>query len=86
MLKMEIKSGKCHVEGDYLLHGSVIQGTVNVDHQGFRTHLEIESDEDENKIAHLINCAKGGCFAEKLIVQPVPLEGKVTVNGKELEI
>ena len=86
MLKMEIKNGKCHVEGDYLLHGSVIQGTVNVEHQGFRTHLEIESDEPEEKIAHLIKCAKGGCFAEKLIVQPVSLEGKVTVNGKELEI
>ena len=86
MLKMTIKSGRCRVEGDYLLHGSVIKGTVGVHHKGFKTHLEIESDEPREKIAHLIRCAKGGCYAEQLIVQPVPLESTVVVNGEPMSL
>lgn len=86
MMKLTIKSGRCHVEGDYLLHGSVLKGTVGVRHQGFRTHLEVESDEPREKLAHLIRCAKGGCYAEQLIVQPVSLESTVVVNGEPLHL
>jgi hypothetical protein len=83
---MTIKKASCHVEGDYLLSGSVLKGTVNVKHRGFRTHLEVESDEPRERLAHLIRCAKNGCFAEQLIVQPVPLQSTVVVNGEPLAL
>ncbi len=86
MMKLTIKKASCHVEGDYVLSGSVLKGTVQVEHKGFRTHLEVESDEPREKLAHLIRCAKNGCFAEQLIVQPVPLESTITVNGEPLHL
>ena len=86
MMKLAIRKASCHVEGDYLLSGSVLKGTVNVKHRGFRTHLEVDSDEPREKLAHLIRCAKQGCFAEQLIVQPVPLASTVVVNGEPLAL
>jgi hypothetical protein len=86
MMKLTIKKASCHVEGDYVLSGSVLKGTVQVAHKGFRTHLEVESEEPREKLAHLIRCAKNGCFAEQLIVQPVPLESTITVNGEPLHL
>ncbi len=86
MMKLTIKKANCHVEGDYLLTGSVLKGTVQVIHKGFRTHLEVESAEPREKLAHLIRCAKNGCFAEQLIVQPVPLESTIAVNGEPLHL
>ena len=86
MMKLTIRKASCHVEGDYLLSGSVLKGTVSVRHKGFRTHLEVESDEPRDKLAHLIRCAKNGCFAEQLIVQPVPLQSTVVVNGEPLPL
>jgi hypothetical protein len=34
----------------------------------------------------IIRNAKNGCFAEGLIVQPVPLNSTVEVNGKPFQI
>jgi len=84
MMKLMIHRACCHVEGDYVLSGSVLKGTVRVQHKGFRTHLEVESGEPREKLAHLIRCAKNGCFAEQLIVQPVPLRSTIAVNGEPL--
>ena len=86
MMKLTIKKAACHVEGDYLLTGSVLKGTVQVIHKGFRTHLDVESDAPREKLAHLIRCAQNGCFAEQLIIQPVPFESTIAVNGEPLHL
>ena len=86
MMKMKIDKAGCHVELDYLLTGSVLKGTVRTTWNGVRTDLNIEADESLEKIVALVRNAKGGCFAENLVVQQVPLHSSITFEGQTIDI
>ena len=82
MMKIEVRKASVKVRFRKLLGGSVLKGTVFCRWDGVDTHLSIESDAPPDKLAHLIRNAKAGCFAEGLIVQQVPLNSTIEVNGK----
>ena len=82
MMKLKIRKSKCHVAFDYVLSGSVLQGTVKTTWQSVTTALDIDSDEPMEKIIALVCNAKGGCFAENLVVQQVPLISSVTLRDE----
>lgn len=86
MMKLKIRKSKCTVEFDYLLAGSVLKGTVNTTWKSVTTKLDIDSDEPSEKIAALVRNAKGGCFAENLVVQQVALLSSVTLRGQPVEL
>ncbi len=86
MMKMKVDRATCRVTFDYVLRGSVLKGTVNTTWEGVRTDLEVESPEPAEKIAQLIKNAKGGCFAENMITQAVPLTSSVKLNGEAITI
>ena len=86
MMKLKVKNARCHVEFDFQVSGSVLKGTVKGSWQEISTYLTVESDEPEDKLAHLIKNAKAGCFAEGLITQSVPLHSHIEVNGKRFHI
>ena len=86
MMKMKVTKASCKVRFRKFLGGSVLKGTVYNRWDGVDTHLSIDSDEPAEKLAHLIRNAKNGCFAEGLIVQSVPLNSTVEVNGKPFSI
>jgi hypothetical protein len=86
MMKMKLNGANCRVVFRKHLGGSVLKGTVFNRWEGVSTYLKVESDEPADKLAHLIKNAKGGCFAEGLITQQVPLESHVEVNGKRFHI
>lgn len=86
MMKMKVERASCQVVFDYVLRGSVLRGTVNTTWEGVETNLEVVSDEPPEKIAQLIKNAKGGCFAENMITQAVPLTSNVKLNGEPLSI
>jgi hypothetical protein len=86
MMKLEVGNASCKVRFRKFLGGSVLKGTVFNRWDSVDTHLSIESDAPAEKLAHLIRNAKNGCFAEGLIVQPVPLNSTVEVNGKPFHI
>ena len=86
MMKMKVSGAKCRVVFRKHLGGSVLQGTVFNRWEGVTTYLKVESDETEDKLAHLIKNAKAGCFAEGLITQQVPLHSHIEVNGKPFHI
>ncbi len=86
MMKMKVTKASCKVRFRKFLGGSVLKGTVYNRWDGVDTHLAIETDAPAEKLAHLIRNAKGGCFAEGLITQPVPLNSTVEVNGKPFHI
>ena len=81
---MKLKVGKASVKVRFrkFLGGSVIKGTVYNRWDGVDTHLSLESDAPPDKLAHLIQNAKAGCFAEGLIEQKVPLNSTIEVNGQ----
>lgn len=86
MMKLKVTKASCKVRFRKFLGGSVLKGTVYNRWDGVDTHLSIESDAPPEKLAHLVRNAKGGCFAEGLITQQVPLNSKVDVNGKPFHI
>lgn len=81
MMKLKIKKAQCNVKLDYVLSGSVLKGTVKTTWRSVTTALEIDSEEPMDKIVALVRNAKGGCFAENLVVQQVPLHSSVTLRG-----
>ena len=85
MMKLKIRKSGCHVEFDYVLSGSVLQGTVKTTWKSVTTNLAIDSDESMDRIVALVRNAKGGCFAENLVVQQVPLHSSVTLRGETVE-
>ena len=86
MMKMKVSNPKCRVVFHKHLGGSVLKGTVFNRWESVSTYLRVESDETEDKLAHLIKNAKAGCFAEGLITQQVPLHSHIEVNGKPFHI
>jgi hypothetical protein len=86
MMKITVTKASCKVRFRKFLGGSVLKGTVYNRWDGVDTHLSIESDAPADRLAHLIRNAKNGCFAEGLIVQSVPLNSTVEVNGKPFNI
>jgi hypothetical protein len=86
MMKMKVNGANCRVVFRKHLGGSVLKGTVFNRWEGVTTELKFQSDEPEDRLAHLVRNAKAGCFAEGLITQQVPLTSRVEVNGKPLHI
>jgi len=86
MMKLTVTKASVKVRFRKLLGGSVLKGTVFCRWDGVDTHLAIASDAPPDRLAHLIRNAKNGCFAEGLIVQSVPLNSTIEVNGKPFTI
>ena len=86
MMKITVKKASAKVRFRKFLGGSVLKGTVYNRWDGVDTHLAIESDAPPEKLEHLIRNAKNGCFAEGLIIQSVPLNSTVEVNGNPFHI
>ncbi len=86
MMKMKVSEASCRVVFRKHLGGSVLKGTVFNRWESVDTFLKLNSDEPAEKLAHLIKNAKAGCFAEGLIVQPVPLHSHIEVNGQPFHI
>jgi hypothetical protein len=86
MMKLKVDKASVKVRFRKFLGGSVLKGTVYNRWDGVDTHLSLESAAPTDRLAHLIRNAKNGCFAEGLIVQPVPLNSTVEVNGKPFHI
>jgi len=86
MTKTKITKAKVRVAIHWYLTGSVIKGTVDSGCKEVQTHLEVESADDPDKVRHVIRCAKQGCFAEQMVVKPVPLVSTIRINGEALEL
>ena len=81
MTKTKISKARVRVVIHWYLKGSVIAGTVDSGCNGVETHLEVDSDDEPAKVGHVVRCAKKGCFAEQMVVRPVPLTSTVKING-----
>lgn len=86
MTKTRIEKARVRVIIQWYLKGSVLKGTVESGCTEVQTHLEVESGADPQKIRHVVKCAKQGCFAEQMVVKPVPLTSTMTINGEPFEL
>ena len=86
MTKTRITKAKVRVLIHWYLTGSVIKGTVDSGCKEVETHLEVDSDDEPDKIRNVVRLAKKGCFAEQLVVRPVPLTGSIRINGEPFSL
>ena len=86
MKEIGIKSAKVHVEMDYYLKGSVMDGTVENGITEVRSYFDVESDDDAENLVEVIQLAKKGCFAESLVKTAVPLKSICNLNGSKINI
>jgi hypothetical protein len=86
MLKAELRSIRVRVRASWQSQGSVFAGTIESACQGVKVELDVESDESPSLVAALIQNARGGCYAEAALTQPVSVEARASLNGQELEI
>ena len=82
MTKTRIAKARVRVVIHWYLQGSVIKGTVDSGCKEVQTHLEVESDDDPEKIRNVVRLSKKGCFAEQMVVRPTPLTSTISINGK----
>ena len=86
MTKTRITKARVRVLIHWYLTGSVIKGTVDSGCKEVETHLEVESDDEADKVRQVVRLAKKGCFAEQLVVRPVPLTGSIRINGEPFSL
>ncbi len=86
MMKIEFKKARCRIEYDFFLKGSVLKGTVESGCTGFRSFLFIDSDAPKDQLIKLAKNAKGGCFAEWTLRNPVEIEDVLEINGEAVSL
>jgi hypothetical protein len=85
MLKVNFTSARCSVRAHWTSQGSVFAGTITSTCHGVETHLEIDADDDPERVAALLRNAEGGCYAQAALQQPVNVVGTAALNGEPIE-
>lgn len=79
--KVTITAASCRTELDFVLTGSVKRGDVQASCTEARTHLDVESPDDPDAVATVVQLAHQGCFLEQMVSRPVPTRATLTLNG-----
>ena len=85
MLKVELTSIKAHVKMHWTSSGSVMAGTISSKCHAAEMDVEVESPDDAALVAALVHAAKGGCYAESALMEPVPITSRVSLNGEPFD-
>lgn len=83
---MDIKSVRLEQVTRFFMRGSALAGTMRGGGLGLETHIEVESDEPPDKIRQYIKMGEQTCFTLQSLIEPVPTETHVKLNGEELEL
>ncbi len=84
MMKVKIDKARMHVTAHVRQEGSVLQQTIRGSWPGIETRLELDSSEPPERLAGVIRNAENGCFVLQALLNPVPVERTVLVNGAAL--
>ena len=83
-MKVEISSVKAHVAVHFGLEGSVLAGTIQASAPKVETSYEIESPDDQDKVAAVLRNARNGCWVRAAVANPTPFEDRSTLNGQPI--
>jgi len=70
----------------FFMRGSALAGTMRGGALGLETHLEVESDEPPDRIRQLVRMGEQTCFTLQSLLQPVPVQTRVRLNGQTLPL
>ncbi len=85
MLKARLRKVRIRTRVSWYSEGSVMAGTIGSRCTGAESHVEVESNDAPALIAALIHNARGGCYAEAAMSQPVPVSATVSLNGENFD-
>jgi len=85
MLRLKIERARVKVKSAFWGGGSVKAETVQTSCTGMEVKLEIDSQEEPEKIGKLSRLAEAGCYVMQTIRNPTPVSLKVALNGQELQ-
>ncbi len=84
--KLNVKSIRIKQVTRFFMKGSALAGTLRGGALGLESEIEVESDEPEEKIRHLIKMGEQTCFTLQSLVNPVPVTTVVQLNGRPLNL
>src|SRR5918996_272177 len=84
--KLDVKSIRLRQTTRFFMKGSALQGSLRGGALGLETHIEVESDEPPEKIRHLVKMGEQTCFTLQSLLNPVPVNTSVTLNGEALAL
>jgi len=84
--KLNVKSIRIKQVTRFFMKGSALAGTLRGGSLGLESEIEVESDEPEEKIRHLIKMGEQTCFTLQSLVNPVPVTTTVKLNGRPLKL
>lgn len=84
--KLNVKSIRIKQVTRFFMRGSALAGTLRGGALGLESEIEVESDEPEEKIRHLIKMGEQTCFTLQSLVNPVPVTTTVQLNGRPLKL
>jgi hypothetical protein len=84
--QLNIKSIRLKQTTRFFMKGSALAGTLRGGALGLESAIEVESDEPEEKIRHLIKMGEQTCFTLQSLINPVPVRTTATLNGAPLRL
>jgi len=84
--KLNVKSIRIKQVTRFFMKGSALAGTLRGGALGLESVIEVESEEPEEKIRHLIKMGEQTCFTLQSLVNPVPVTTTVQLNGRPLNL
>jgi hypothetical protein len=85
MLKANLKKIRVRVRLGWYSEGSVMAGTITSRCSRADSHIEVDSEEDPALIAALIQNARGGCYAEAALSDPLLVVSTAALNGRDFD-
>ncbi len=86
MLKVTVMGMRMQVRARYRVTGSVLNDGVMAAMVGAETTLEIDSPDAPEQVARVVRNAERGCFVMQALLNPVPVSGRMVLNGQPLEL
>lgn len=86
LMKVSISKVRAHIAVHFELSGSVLAQTIKAGCAKVVTSYQIESLDDEAKVAAVLRNARNGCWVRAAVANPVPFEDSITLNGKDFDL
>ena len=86
MMKVKIAKVRAHIVIHFDLSGSVLAETVRAGCLEVETSHEIESPDNNARVASVLRNARNGCWVRAAVSNPVPFSDSIVLNGQQFDI
>jgi organic hydroperoxide reductase OsmC/OhrA len=84
-MKVPIHRAHARVRAEFYEEGSVLRGTVTSGCTNVSLEVNVESSGDPQRIEQLMRAAEQNCYVSQAVVNPVPVQLVVNLNGLPLD-